>query len=747
MKKKIILLFLSLFLVFLAGVFVTLYMIFQTTANLDSLITLHKVEIIRQELVISVQTVQSNLYTSGTLFGKELDVIVDNVGKLTHGVQRCGSCHHEPEVDRGINTLQELTGQYREALSYYITSTADQERVERLQAVAADIGDTIIAKSQEMALTANDSLHRKTVAATTKVNQSKRILAFTILLAFFISAVIAIYLIRSIARPVSALLDATRRIRTGELGYTSSYEGHDEFRELIDSFNDMSKILKGKNEEILGQMARNQTILETATDGFLLFDETGRILDVNPALCEMAEYSAAELRRMKFTDLEVLGSRFASNNVFKRIREAGSLLFQAQQKTKSGRLVMVEINATFTEMENTGNFFCFIRDITERKKTEEELLKVQKLESLGVLAGGIAHDFNNLLTGILGNIDLALLRLNPNDKIHSWLTNAKKASGRAQNLTQQLLTFSRGGEPVRQPMPLPEMIEESARFVLSGSNVRCRYQLASDLGWVNADRGQLSQVIQNIILNANQAMPEGGSITVRAENVLIDDSAQLQLSPGLYVKISFADEGIGIHEKHLAKIFDPYFSTKQTGSGLGLTICYSIISKHDGLLYAESKPGFGSTFTIYLPAIPRENLSATTLREDSIATGTGKVLVMDDEEHVREIAAEMLKSLGYESEFARDGAEAIAMYQQALAAGQPYAVVIMDLTIPGGMGGKEAITKLLEIDPQVKAVVSSGYSFDPIMADHRKYGFSGVVAKPYDVSQLSKTLAEIRKRG
>jgi PAS domain S-box-containing protein len=743
MKKKIFILFFSLFLFFLAGVGIALYMVFQSTANLNSLITLHKVEIIRQELVINVQTVQANLYTTGTMFGKELDVIAHNVLTLRATAKRCGGCHHEPGVAADIVELQELTDQYQEALSYFITSTADQERIGRLQAAAADIGDAIIAKSQQMAIRANDSLRNKTAVATAKINRSKNLLIITIILALFVAVGIAVYLIRSITRPVSELLNATRKILAGQLGYQSPYQGRDEFRELIAAFNDMSGSLKETNEKTLRHMARNQTILQSSIDGFLIFAEDGRILDANPALCSMTGYSKEELLTMKFADLEILNPKHAPGDLLKQIRESNSLIFPVDQKTKAGELVTVEISATYAEIEGMGNFFCFIRDITARKKMEDELQKIQKLESLGVLAGGIAHDFNNLLTGILGNIDLALRRLNHDEKVQGWLNNAIKASRRAQDLTQQLLTFAKGGAPVKQPVRVAELLEDSTRFILSGAKVKCDLQNPDDIWLIEADKGQIGQVIQNITLNASQAMPDGGTLKIRTGNVCIQEGEIPPLPRGHYVKIAFTDEGPGIDTKHLTRIFDPYFTTKQSGTGLGLTICYSIITKHHGLLKTESTLGVGTTFTIYLPAYQAEGQVFTSSPDTPTPSGSGRVLIMDDEEHVRGIAAEMLKHLGYETDQVADGKAALSSYRKAMETGKPYAAVLMDLTIPGGMGGKETIVELLAIDPGVKGIVSSGYSYDPIMAEPGNYGFSGVVTKPYDLDQLGRTLQQV----
>ncbi len=743
MKKVIITSFLMVFILLFSGILITLYIINKTTSNLNALLTLHKVEIIRQELVINVQSVQSNLYTSGTMFGKELDFIVDNVLRLQERVQTCTDCHHEPGVEQGIEELQVLTKQYMESLSYFITSTADPQRIARLQVVAADIGDTIISKSQNMALTANENLRRKTTISMEKVQNSKRILALTMLFSLFAIILITFYLIRSITRPVSELLTATRRIRQGDLGYKSSYTKKDEFGELIQSFNEMSENLVKNNEKILAHMARNQTILETSTDGFVLLDENGQLIDANPAMCRMSGYSKEELLSMLINEIELMETKVNAARLLSQIKSASSLLFQAEQKTKAGELVPVEISATYTIMENKGCYFCFIRDISERKKMAEELLKAQKLESLGVLAGGIAHDFNNLLTGIMGYIDLVQKSSVPGDKIQGWLESAKKASSRAQNLTQQLLTFSRGGEPVKRLVQIKELLEESTRFVMSGSNVRCEYHLPENLWVVDADRGQIGQVVQNITLNGVQAMPEGGTFTVSAENFIVDKSSTLPLENGEYVMMLFTDNGAGIANEDIERIFDPYFSTKNTGNGLGLTICHSIISKHKGYITVESEPGAGSRFIIYLPAVKEASEAKTFSEKTGEKRGVGKILVMDDEEHVRGIVGEMLRYLGYSPDFAEDGSKALDLYRKAMDAGAPYDVVIMDLTIPGGMGGRETIKKLLRVDPAVKAVVSSGYSNDPVMAEHQMYGFKGVVTKPFDTEQLSTILHDI----
>ncbi len=386
-------------------------------------------------------------------------------------------------------------------------------------------------------------------------------------------------------------------------------------------------------------------------------------------------------------------------------------------------------------------FWWLKLDVSEKKKTEEEIVKSKKIESLGILAGGIAHDFNNLLTGILGNISLAQTYLTPDHRAFDRLEAAADASKRARELTHQLLTFSRGGLPIKTTASVAELLTDSAGFVLRGSNVRYELSIPHDLWSVDIDLGQVNQVVNNLFINALQAMPKGGTISVQAENCLIEQDSVIPLRPGKYVRIHIQDQGIGIPAENLQKIFDPYFTTKQTGSGLGLTTAYSIIKKHDGVITVGSQVGVGTTFCVYLPA---SRASVAGLPGASAPNNnhgrSGKILVMDDEEIIRELAAELLTQMGYEVSLVKDGASAISVYKQAKNSGKPFDAVIMDLTIPGGMGGKDALRRIRELDPNVRAIVSSGYSQDPVMADFREYGFAGVLRKPYDANDVAEQL-------
>lgn len=382
-----------------------------------------------------------------------------------------------------------------------------------------------------------------------------------------------------------------------------------------------------------------------------------------------------------------------------------------------------------------------IRDITIYQKAEAERQRLSKLEAIGTLAGGIAHDFNNILTAIIGNISLAMLDQQITDQGRERLTIADQACQQAQTLAHQLLTFAKGGAPIKEIVSLEKLVAESASLACRGSQVRCELAFPKDLQAIEVDPGQIRQVIQNLIINAIQAMPMGGTIEIRGENLRIENNSLLPLEVGNYVKASFTDTGVGIPQEQLQKIFDPYFTTRQQGSGLGLATAHSIINKHNGHISVESESGKGATFHIYLPASDPKVIQEPEGKTE-LLTGKGRILVMDDEPMVREVLAQMLFTLGYEVQVAGDGAEAIELFSQAQRTAKPFAAVILDLTIPGGMGGKEAITGLLKIDPQVKAIVSSGYSDDPIMADFRKHGFVGVIAKPFTISGLGKALTK-----
>jgi PAS domain S-box-containing protein len=387
-----------------------------------------------------------------------------------------------------------------------------------------------------------------------------------------------------------------------------------------------------------------------------------------------------------------------------------------------------------------------VRDITERRQAEEELQRMEKLKSIGTLAGGIAHDFNNILTGIYGNISMAKEKIPADIPGVEFLNEAANSMARATRLTKQLLTFSKGGEPVKEDVNIGVLVEEVVRFDLSGSNVKPVFDRARDLWMAEVDKSQIQQVFSNLIINADQAMPDGGHLFVTLENADISKGAVLGLDQGKYVRITVKDEGIGIDQKHFEMIFDPYYTTKKAGSGLGLATVYSVIKKHGGHISVGSEIGKGTIFTLYLPALESRQQPVKHIypeAESPASKKTGRVLVMDDEEMIHKLVTRMLERSRFSVETAYDGRQAIEMYNQALGAGNPFDVVIMDITVPGGMGGKEAVREILEINPEARVIVSSGYANNPVMANYAEYGFKGIVAKPYTRSKMLAVLNQV----
>ena len=418
--------------------------------------------------------------------------------------------------------------------------------------------------------------------------------------------------------------------------------------------------------------------------------------------------------------------------------------FQALILRNGEEPVDVDLATAPATFEGAKGTLIMARDMTERRKFEAELLKAQKLDSVSTLAGGLAHDFNNILTAILGNISVAEMRLGRGrtDDLAPILKKSEKGCLQARELTRQLLTFARGGDPIKRVVSIRDLVHDTVTLMLRGTSVRGDFSLSNKLHCAEVDHGQIGQVINNIVLNAVQAMPAGGTLKVTGDNVTIKQGCKRNLAPGQYVLVTFRDEGVGIPEKHLPNIFDPYFTTKQEGSGLGLATAYSIVKKHGGLLAAESILGAGSTLLVYLPASMEEPKRLPT-PTDSFFEGTGAVLIMDDEEDVREVAGRMLEEFGFTADYAKDGLEALSKYKHALDAGSPYRFVIMDLTVPGGMGGASAITELRKMDPKALVVVSSGYSTDPVMANYREAGFDGMVEKPYNMKRMKTVVAHL----
>ena len=387
-----------------------------------------------------------------------------------------------------------------------------------------------------------------------------------------------------------------------------------------------------------------------------------------------------------------------------------------------------------------------VTDITARKRAESDRLVLDKLESTGILAAGIAHDFNNLLTVILLNLELARMHTPLEEKLAQHLEEAKETCLLASSLTTQLLTFAKGGAPIRKAMLLSGVIQESIRPCLSGSKVRCEFSLAEDLWLTEVDAGQIGQVIRGMILNAREAMPEGGVVYVRAENMILGAQEQTSLPAGEYIHVSIADQGTGIAKEVLPKIFDPYFSTKhrgdQKGMGLGLTICHAVVQKHGGAIVVKSEVAVGTTFDIYLPAA-RKLSDGEKVPMPTNEPRHGRMLVMDDEEGVRVVLGQTLEGMGHSAEMVEDGEEAIEVFRKANTLGRRFDAVLLDLTIREGMGGQETLQALLKIDPNVKAIAMSGYIDSPVILEPERHGFKAALEKPFDVGKLQEILCRV----
>jgi PAS domain S-box-containing protein len=489
--------------------------------------------------------------------------------------------------------------------------------------------------------------------------------------------------------------------------------------------------------------------LNSLTEGVIATDAEDRIFLFNDAAVSLTGYSQMEAVDEPLDKILFIIDDKTSEPVT-YITSQATIQFQRMPRNLilvTRDLKEIPISAHSSPIKSSNSSCSIIgavtvfQDITEKQKTEQELSRADKLESLGILAGGIAHDFNNILAAILSNIQLAQMKYNKNQDIAKYLRESIESTHRASELTRQLLTFSRGGAPVKKAASLAELIDDTAKFALRGSKAKVTCKISKTLWPVEVDAGQISQVIYNLVINAKQAMPRGGIVEISAENTV--NELGHRFNPGNYVKIEVKDQGIGIPMENLTKIFDPFFTTKNEGSGLGLTTSYSIIKQHDGYLEVESEVGMGTTFTIYLPASLQPLILPELKKEASLTIERLKILLMDDEQSVLKSMGELLEFYGHQAILTVDGSEAVKEYRKALEEGLPFDVVIMDLTVPGGIGGQEAITHLLSIDPNVKAIVSSGYANDPIIADYERFGFSGVVTKPYKFDELNRVLNRV----
>ena len=507
---------------------------------------------------------------------------------------------------------------------------------------------------------------------------------------------------------------------------------------------------KSAQRALAAEKQRLSVTLSSIGDAVIATDDAGTITLMNPVAEQMTGWAASEAIGLPLGRVfRILSEsdRHPLEDPVRTVLETGGKVGLANGTlliSKDGaERVIADSGAPIRADDGalTGVVLVF-RDLTEEKRLQDERIRSQKLESLALLAGGIAHDFNNILTAAVGNVSLARMHVKLEEPAGERLSDAEKALSRARELTNQLLTFAKGGTQARAVTPMGPLVREAVNLALSGSSIQPKLNIPAGLWKVRVDRGQISQVIENLVINADQAMPGGGHLHVVLENVDVEEGWQHPLQPGKYVRLTVHDTGMGIPRAHMARIFEPYFTTKQKGSGLGLAISYSIISNHQGRMFVDSELGAGTTFWVYIPASESDAIEAATPRPQPVR-GTGRLLVMDDDELVRGALKAMLSDLGYDTVFARDGTAAIAEFQAARATGAPFDVAILDLTVRGGMGGRDCMRALMTIEPSVKALVISGYADDPAILDHDHWGFAGAIRKPFRLDELSTALRKV----
>jgi PAS domain S-box-containing protein len=524
------------------------------------------------------------------------------------------------------------------------------------------------------------------------------------------------------------------------------------FRDITEK-KKSEEALRRSREEVFKERERIAVTLSSIGDGVITTDTDARILFLNPVAEAITGFHAAEAIGRPLADVFHIvneTTRKPCESPVEKVLKTGAIQELANHTlllSRDGREILLADSGSPIKDER-GNVFGVVlvfSDVTEKRKMQDTLQQTQKLDALGILAGGIAHDFNNLLGGIFGFIDLALLSRSIDKITTEYLDNAMRALGRARSLTRQLLTFSKGGAPMRKSGSLERVVKESALFALSGSNMTCRFTFDAGLRACEFDENQISQVIDNLVLNAQQATPMGGAIDVSVKNVRESAGGPHALAEGDYIMITVKDYGIGIPLDIMPRIFDPFFTTKQRGHGLGLATAYSIVRKHEGSIEAESVQGKGATFRIFLPASPQTPASVPREPQGTY-TGSGRILIMDDEDFIRDTVSAMLRSLGHEPVCVKNSEEAIAVLAQEKATGLAFVLIILDLTIPGGIGGKDVLARIRAIDETVPVVVASGYSEDQVMATPKDFGFTGSISKPFTVKEINALLSSLFKK-
>ena len=527
---------------------------------------------------------------------------------------------------------------------------------------------------------------------------------------------------------------------------------HNATLEALERATSSERELAAEKAQLALEKERLTVTVGNIRDGVVTTDVNGAVMVMNQAAERLLTNTVNAAVGQNITDVFErldIEPRPKFREAVEAVLRGGEAVRLADRATLTSGEKIKRIDATGAPMRDNGGEVVgavfVLRDVTAAMQLEQERARGTQLESLGVLAGGLAHDFNNLLTGIVGNISLARFNDSP-EEVSERLEEAERACQRARAITNQLLTFSNGGAPVKTTSWIGDLVKDTTTFALTGSPVAPRFVIPMDLAPVEIDVGQISQVMHNLVLNAQQATPGAGTVSVTLENVAIPQDEWrdgVRIRAGRYVSLAVQDQGVGISPENLRRLFDPYFTTKKTGTGLGLSVCYSIVTAHGGFMTVTSELGNGACFTLYLPASTRRPATKVTASPRERLSAGGRVLIMDDERTIRDVATRMFKKLGYEAATAANGEEAIQLVKEAIESKRRFEIVVMDLTVPGAMGGKDAVPLIKKIDPTIKAIVSSGYADDPVMANHTEYGFDGVMGKPYVIADMREALGAL----
>lgn len=721
MKKKI---FISLFAVLsllIVGVFIAGIHIYKTADSLTNIIKLYQIDHLRHDMIISVQSVQSDLYTVGTPFGQNLDLIVENVEKLEQTAMKCSKCHHTPEVLKRIGEVQGIVQDYKISLSYYITASADDVRIQRLKTNAAVKGQKLLEITQDMSSIASNKSNMIAGEALSKINDAMIILYISLSLSLVLGVVISLNLIRRISHPINELVSATRAISKGEIGYTTSYNDSTEFGELAKSFNTMSTALKDSYDKIKESEWKFRILSEFSQDWEYWIQEDRKIIYISPSCERMTGYSKEEfienpglLTSIVHPEEKKLYIKHLES--FRNIQH-DALEFRIITKNREVKWISHVCAPIYSDDKYLGRRVSN-RDITEKRRLEEQLSQAQKMESLGHLAGGVAHDFNNLLTAIMGYSSLLKEACRDSDpKVSRYIQNVLHASEKAKDLTQSLLAFSRKQIISPRSVNLNQIIRNISELLrrLLGEDIELRIKYSDDGFPVFADSNMLEQVIINLVTNARDAMPSGGILSLEVsceipEKGLTEQSVDDHCR---YMTISVSDSGTGIDHSDLLHIFEPFFTTKEKGkgTGLGLALAYGIAKQHNGFIDVQTEKNKGTTFKVYLPVVEIEDeliSSPESVNSETDLSGSETILIAEDEESVRELLRDVLQKQGYKVIIAVDGNDAIEKYN---AYQDKIDLVVFDVIMPK-KNGKEVYDLIKKENKDLKAIFISGYTKD-----------------------------------